>query len=198
MKIAILALVLSVTNASTGASADACTPSRNKCDFYPACLEREVQCGDGGYALGYGHRYCGLFQQAKPEFSAAGSAWLESTTLCLQAELLKIVETADKGGLACGKVKKLAFERFARRLSYKLRDVYACTPTNECSHPKCYVESGVCELPVGDMGRIVGVIGWKQLVSDILALKQSAAVASRCLLKLAQSVQLNANEARLT
>jgi hypothetical protein len=52
------------------------------------------------------------------------------------------------------------------------------------SHPTCYLDSGICELPVRDLALIVQTVGIRQLLSDYLSLKQSVIVASDCLLRI--------------
>jgi hypothetical protein len=52
------------------------------------------------------------------------------------------------------------------------------------SHPKCYLDSGICELSVHDMSLIVKTVGIRQLLSSYLSLKQSVVVASDCLLRI--------------
>ena len=32
------------------------------CDFYSQCVETRIPCGSSGYSLGYGERYCNLFE----------------------------------------------------------------------------------------------------------------------------------------
>ena len=33
------------------------------CRFYSSCMEERIPCGDSGYALNYGKRYCEAFEQ---------------------------------------------------------------------------------------------------------------------------------------
>ena len=45
----------------------------NSCDFYPKCLEATSPCGQSGYALGYGNKYCLRFGEDSNLFDAAVS-----------------------------------------------------------------------------------------------------------------------------
>ena len=58
-------LAAEATNATCTANAElyptiaSCsTPVTRHCGFYSACLERALPCGEQGYALGFGERYC--------------------------------------------------------------------------------------------------------------------------------------------
>ncbi len=98
------------------------------CDYY-RCKEesqpQEEQCGDSGYYLGYGLKYCQRFQQStRSHLSAAGDRWLDSVMNCLMRSNEEEV-TPDQ---SCQELKTIAFD----------------------SHPGCYVQTGFCELSWND------------------------------------------------
>jgi hypothetical protein len=64
-----------------------CSIADDNCLFYTQCLDSIYPCGDNGYALGYGAKFCNKFQASKEEFSPEGKLWLSSVTSCLQQEL---------------------------------------------------------------------------------------------------------------
>ena len=39
------------------------------CTFYRSCMEERIPCGDAGYALNYGKRYCEAFEQHHQQFT---------------------------------------------------------------------------------------------------------------------------------
>ena len=40
------------------------------CEFYKECVEKEVLCGDSGYAMGYAYKYCNRFGTYYNDFTA--------------------------------------------------------------------------------------------------------------------------------
>ncbi|OCK80568.1 hypothetical protein K432DRAFT_404586 [Lepidopterella palustris CBS 459.81] len=131
-------------------------PQPNSCTFYSDCLEAQVHCGPSGYPLGYGLKYCTLFTAAKNKFSSAGQIWLTKTRLCLQCALVPYA-TGTKA-TTCPALKKTAFG----------------------THPTCYVDSGVCTLPVGDWGVIVETVSLKELFGSMDALKATLETVEGC------------------
>lgn len=109
-------------------------PVMKSCSFYSDCMESKVPCGPKGYALGYGLNFCGKFSHTLKSFSSRGQRWIWDTMNCLQKTLVPSLENCENN---CSILRKTAF----------------------ASHPRCYVKSGVCELPVFDWITIVSVVG---------------------------------------
>ena len=65
-------------------TAQDCTALANagNCDFYTQCVESRFQCGNSGYPLGYGDRYCRKFQQQSNCFTSSVSTLLHQV-LCM-------------------------------------------------------------------------------------------------------------------
>lgn len=102
------------------------------CDFY-LCQEDEIpesdRCGEEGYYIGYGYKYCNRFQEtANERLSPEGSAWVGRVMPCLMAVIQDEVVLKD----SCETTKQIAFD----------------------SHPDCYLESGFCDLTPDDMAWI--------------------------------------------
>ena len=103
------------------------------CNWYPNCLERVHPCGPDGYALGYGFKYCTLFEAANASvLSPRGLAWRDLTLVCLQEALLPLLNRS----ITCPDILSFAYE----------------------THPICYTQSGVCHLPASDWRAIEHII----------------------------------------
>lgn len=186
-----LALLLPTTALSQSLS-PSCSPPLlgQSCTFYSSCLEPLYHCGTDGYPIGYGLHYCDRFistlpsippatttisSQARwhaelddildPSWSAEGIEWVHKTLSCLQYSLLPRViypsqspsnDTTTTTTLSCSALKSYAFN----------------------THPKCYVQSGVCELSAPDWELIVRTVGlenafsWQAFVTLWMCLKQ--------------------------
>ena len=121
------------------------------CKFYE-CREinNECKCGDKGYYIGYGYKYCKRFNEiTRFKLSSPGRRWVERTTRCLQEYLDKRVPW----NTPCEKVRKMAFD----------------------SHPGCYVKSGLCSLSPIDWWHI-----FKTVDSSDFEMKQAIITASYC------------------
>jgi hypothetical protein len=142
-------------------AASCADPVPGNCSFYSACLEPEHACGESGYALGYGERYCDAFAN-DTGFSPAGSAWMESTMICLQRHLAAMSADAV-ASMSCTTLTDDAF----------------------ASHPACYTQPGasICDLAPSDVFVVLHTISASDLFST-RALKQEASVARTCLLHL--------------
>ena len=58
------------------------------CEYY-RCRERQSQCGEDGYLLGYVGKYCDRFSTiTEPRLSDAGARWMEDVRRCLVEELM--------------------------------------------------------------------------------------------------------------
>src|SRR5690606_3587160 len=118
------------------------------CDFYTTCLESKYQCGESGYPVGYGAHYCTKFSANKSTFSTKGAKWIDDTMLCLQQTLVPEATTIDSN---CGAIRVKAFE----------------------SHSNCYIENGLCTLPVTDWARILSIVAFEDLIGTWNSLKET-------------------------
>ena len=134
--------------------ASCATPRPENCSYYSACLEAQHSCGERGYGLGYGEKYCNAFAN-NAAISPAGVAWVNSTMLCLQKHLASLA--ADK--LSCDALTDDAF----------------------ASHPACYTQPGasICDLGPADALQVLNTISATDLLSS-RALKQEASVVRTC------------------
>jgi len=108
-------------------------PPEKSCLFYTECMEAQVNCGFNGYALGYGNKYCRKYNSRIGLFSVDGQNWIYKTMNCLQKALVTSLEECHN----CQQLRTIAFD----------------------SHPKCYTDSGVCNLPVRDYVEIFKTVG---------------------------------------
>ncbi|GLE08305.1 hypothetical protein PINS_up019370 [Pythium insidiosum] len=161
--LAAVALLL-VASVSAAASAPATLPAncstalpRDSCAFYLDCLEATFPCGADGYAVGYGDKYCRAFAANEAWFSPKGKRWISDVMFCLQTDLVPLL-TATAAKKTCPEIRQQAFS----------------------SHPPCYLQAGVCTLPVSDWIALARVIGIKQLVADLQAVRQEVLVALGC------------------
>ena len=137
----------------SGTKSNACTASGTSCSFY-TCLEGNHKCGASGYPTSYGLNYCQKFAAVAPKLSAAGQTWIKAVTLCLQKALAADVQCKA----TCDQIKDDAF----------------------ASHAGCYVNNGLCSLPVSDWTKIVGVVSFEDLFGSRAALEQILQTASGC------------------
>ena len=137
------------------------------CGFYIGCLENYYPCGEEGYAIGYGYKYCQKFtdEETRNCMDNSGNEWINSTLLCLQQALVPIIESDDINDMSCRSIKLDAFD----------------------SHSTCYTGGGgstpsapsVCFLPPSDVKCILSTIDTKDLVSP-LGLKEDIETAKIC------------------
>ena len=136
-------------------AADCQAPVERTCAFYSACLEPAEPCGESGYAIGYGEKYCSRYD-VDNTFSPAGIVWRDAVLHCLQEALVPILPTAST--MTCDAITDFAFD----------------------SHPRCYTEGpSICFLPPSDVLNVVSVIDGKDLLS-LRSAKQMASVAGTC------------------
>jgi len=138
-------------------AASCATPRPENCSYYSACLEAKRPCGEAGYALGYGEKYCNAFAN-NAAFSAAGVAWVNSTMLCLQKHLASL-SSDTLASMTCTAVTDDAF----------------------ASHPDCYTQPGasICDLGPSDALQVLRTISASDLLSS-RAIKQEASVVRTC------------------
>lgn len=130
-------------------------PPRDSCDFYSDCLEDKYHCGPDGYPIGYGLKFCNIFGAAKPRFTAQGQKWVSDTMLCLQTAL---VPYATDQTTSCANLKTFAFG----------------------THPRCYVDSGYCDLAKEDLKVIQSLVDPKELFSSLDSIKAVLQTAIEC------------------
>jgi hypothetical protein len=125
------------------------TPLELDCSYYAACLERAVPCGNDGYALGFGEKYCTAFRAAP--LSAAGKEWVTHVMGCLQRALVPDVVAA--GAFASSPASKMRCDEVFQ--------------TAFDSHPGCYTaqENSICFLPPGDLAVVLQTIGIKEILT---------------------------------
>jgi hypothetical protein len=131
-------------------------PPPRDCSFYSACLEASHPCGEDGYALGYGERYCKRFL-ANDDLSPAGKEWRDATMRCLQVRLTRYLSAPRA---SCDEIIDGAFD----------------------DHPACYTQPGssICALSPWDWLSIVSTIDLGDLVSS-RGRRQIAQTAGTCL-----------------
>lgn len=140
------------------------------CAFYEQHLEAKTHCGNDGYPLAYGKKYCQRFRDLDG-LTPSGSQWRNKTLACLQSKLDSFV----KDGGDCEVLRQSAFS----------------------SHAACYLDSGFCALPVGDWLRIFHTINWRDLISDS-GLRQIGAALRSCYQRKVDSKQLNPDSSDAT
>lgn len=144
-------------------------PRLKSCDFYTRCAEETLRCGRNGYPLRYGAKNCRRFVARLDSFSPQGQAWIWKTMLCLQKYLVKPVAASDA---TCDSVNHEAFQ----------------------SHPRCYVDSGFCDLPLNDLVQVVVTVK-----SDLFqgpAIEQALTTAKGCARRYASKIKERVVELR--
>ncbi|MEE2923824.1 MAG: hypothetical protein VX619_03495 [bacterium] len=132
-----------------------------ECKFYENVLEERYPCGEGGYAIGYGGKYCRAFDSSRNEFTEKGNKWRIGTMKCLINSLRKfLLGNYANESVSCDEIKEYGFD----------------------THPTCYTAGSpsFCDLNIKDYKAILGVIQKKDLLSK-LGRKQIAQVARICL-----------------
>ncbi|KAG8411150.1 hypothetical protein J3459_016595 [Metarhizium acridum] len=105
-------------------------PDFGSCDFYTTCAEASLHCGPSGYPIRYGDKICNHFKSRMGAFSDQGQRWINTTMSCLQKALIGPLTDC---GATCDGITAAAFD----------------------SHAPCYANSGVCDLPLGDLLQLV-------------------------------------------
>lgn len=139
-----------------------CQTPPQTCAFYRTCAEAALPCGASGYALGYGQANCDRFLRRLSHFSQQGQAWIFRVMTCLQRFLID--GPLLRCGLTCDALKEDAFS----------------------SHPGCYLDSGVCALPVWDWVQLVVTIREDLLTLDTL--RQAVTTGGACLGRYVQEI----------
>ncbi len=121
-----LSLISAVSAAGVNCSG---IDAQNTCEYY-SCVEEQRHCGQKGYLLGFGKKYCLKFEENENYFSDAGKKWTKRVRECLIDNLELPLS------LSCKKFKKSQIK----------------------SHVPCYIKSGYCELSRKDRFALKKVI----------------------------------------
>lgn len=124
--------------ASSEAKLDRCSDLIGSCDYYRCVEEERLSCGESGYPLGYGQRYCEILSAInfpasisafkKTVHPADGNVWKTNVRSCLQVEMDKYF--AANPQVTCGDLRSFAFG----------------------SHPRCYTqEVSFCNMNVASI-----------------------------------------------
>ncbi|KAE8554366.1 hypothetical protein TMatcc_006113 [Talaromyces marneffei ATCC 18224] len=148
------------TIAATNSNNSECSnPRPNDCSFYAQCLQTRYNCTPSEYPLGYGQKFCEKFQADASLLSAEGQTWMEAVMLCLQRDLVPYALGGPQAFANCSALSDFAFS----------------------THPTCYVQSGLCTLPVHDWEAIVfQIVGVESLFDSWNAIKATVEAASGC------------------
>lgn len=133
-----------------------CQNPSQTCDFYRDCAEVVLSCGPDGYPIGKGLKNCRQFEKRLSHFTFVGQAWILEVMTCLQRSL---VQPLSECSMTCDRFQDAAF----------------------ASHPSCYVEAGVCELPLKDWVELVLTVRTDLLTGP--ALKQAVTTLGKCALR---------------
>jgi hypothetical protein len=136
-------------------------PAAKSCDFYRNCAEGQLGCGPSGYPLAYGEKNCNKFTNNLNYFSTDGQAWIFGTMHCLQTAMVPVLEPCKA---TCASFRSAAFD----------------------SHPKCYVDNGVCGLDCPDVLAIIMTVGGDLLTLE--SLKQVVQTSVGCVENILQTL----------
>jgi hypothetical protein len=135
-------------------------PRPRSCSFYIDCIEENFHCGNSGYPVDYGNRYCEIFKDLDTELTEKGRQWRDSTMLCLQETLLEQIITSSRPRIGCQQIESWGFG----------------------SHAPCYTQEGrsICFLdPIRDLPTIISAIDHEDLINR-RARRQTIDVAKIC------------------
>lgn len=119
-----------ILNLQAQAVSSECKPEANSCDFY-LCKEMNDPCGNRGYWLAYGYKYCRIFLTQTQHFPEASKDWMLKTRLCLQQSI-----NHDTRELSCAADREAAMD----------------------SHVHCYIDSGFCDLSIKERAAIIWLL----------------------------------------
>ena len=141
------------------------------CGFYSECLEAVQPCGENGYALGYGLKYCERFTSERLftclKNNTYSLSWVNNTRTCLQQALVPMLNTNHTE--ICQQIKTEAFH----------------------THPDCYTAGGkaipqgpsFCFLTIPDLVCVLETVDMDDLLSP-LGIQVNFEIASICLAQL--------------
>ncbi len=122
----LLFLILSFN--AHAAAKNSCASTIGSCDYY-LCRESMKSCGDEGYNLRFGYKYCDNFMnEVIRKLSPHGQQWMPKVAACLQEKMEKISLKNS-----CEKIETLAIQ----------------------SHSSCYQKTGWCELSWDDQWEVM-------------------------------------------
>lgn len=124
------AILLAFVSGLQASDLQECASKNLGCDFY-RCVDKEMPCGDDGYLLGFGERFCLRFDNILDNLSPQGKTWFFTARQCLTEKIL----TLDKSS-SCHEIEEKSYS----------------------DHKPCYIESGYCDLSVKDKAFIMKVI----------------------------------------
>ena len=108
--------------------ADGC----GQCSYY-SCLEESANCGEDGYLLDFVGKYCNRFTQVTyPRLSEFGKVWMSTVRECL----IYNMEESYFEGETCESIEERGIQ----------------------DHTACYIDSGICSLPLRDWFSVVSTI----------------------------------------
>ncbi len=159
-------------------AADRCQALIGTCAYYSCVDQERLSCGDKGYAIGYGRRYCEKFSalQFTPSFPGAESAvfpdsgndWRDSVRTCLQEDMEAFFESDQPKD--CSSLRAFAFG----------------------SHPRCYTEGpSFCALKPQSVIRIGLTIQGDLLTAE--SLQQVRDTAQICVAQLEERIDSESN-----
>lgn len=141
IKSSILGMLLTFLSTAGAVPASCLKPKPNECGFYRECLEEKYHCGDSGYPLAYGEKYCHRFNSLnESNLSPEGLKWRDATLVCLQEDLVgRLLSPSYVAN--CDQLKQVAYN----------------------SHPRCYTQPGnsICSLKYNDVFQIVSTVDAK-------------------------------------
>lgn len=92
------------------------------CEFYSECLEKLHKCGEKGYPINFGGKYCKKTIDNMDKFDHHGQNWIRKSVPCLKNGIKDAISHPNDFNCEIIKVKALRI------------------------HPDCYVEAGFCKL----------------------------------------------------
>ena len=126
----LLLIIFIIFNLSFTAFAVDCSNLGDSCSYYK-CEEINRRCGDKGYLIRFGLKYCEKIKSKENRFSTDGKIWMNETRRCLISKVMEIDSM-----ISCRNLKKEAFK----------------------SHGPCYVNNGYCTLSKSDKKVILSLI----------------------------------------
>jgi hypothetical protein len=112
-------------------NATECAPYVGSCEYY-RCREAIQPCGEKGYFMRFGYRYCTTFlTKLKPRVAPRQQDWLERVGTCLQQKVEEIPVITS-----CTLAKNLAID----------------------SHVDCYMKTGFCAMPFSLKLKLLGIV----------------------------------------
>ena len=131
-------IVIALTYAKS--EEDCNNPADNdNCDYYSECIEFNPNlptCGENGYAIGYGYKYCRRYKENRPLFTNKVNEFLDQVRPCLISKMRKYLNDTLAGIITCEDIHDKAMEE----------------------HEFCYLRSGFCDLGIFEkfsLGKVV-------------------------------------------